>query len=411
MLFGIGVLLTAMMGTSVQHVASTVYFVFFLASFSVLHKWPAVWRQLRGGERLVLAGFMLYAFSGVLAWINVQDVDEYIKDLERYLRFLLAVPMYLFIRHHRVNALSWLYAGAILSGPYLFYVALDSYLSHPQWPARGYYHHIIFGSVAMLNVGVMLSLLLTCEGGLRFGRVRIPLGLFRLLLSLSMAGGLTAAALSQSRGVWLALPVYCLIALVFAWRNSRAGLLSGLFAVLLLVGAGLFSSSGEMITSRIDSAISEVNDYYTKSEYRTSLGTRLAMWEIAIEVWRQHPLVGTGPGDFDGVVRDLQKQGRYVGMDIHESTHNIFFQAVVNAGTVGLIAMLLGLFVLPGRWLSRFRRSRQGAFLTGIVVLTTFAVVGLGESWTLRLPTVSVYIAYMLVILGSLVDDGQQVAR
>jgi len=389
---GLCVFFVVVMGTSIHHVASTSFALLLIASFFSIKSWSVTWKSLRKQEKWLLTGFSLYALSGVVAFINVQDVHEYIKEIERYLRFLLAVPIYLFLVKYKVNAINYLYAGAVFSGPFLFYIVFSSYLENPEVPASGHYHHIIFGSVAMLNVGVMLAILLAEKTST----------LTKVIISISMLCGFVAVVLSQSRGVWLVLPAYILIALYYSLKLSRIKLV-GMVTILALMGALLLMSpAGDMVNKRISVAADEVSDFYTKNQYVSSLGTRLAMWEIAIDVWKQHPLVGTGPGDFDEVIIDLQKSGKYVGMNPHESTHNIYMQSLVNAGLVGLVSMLIALFIIPLKILLQSRLVCPTRFLVGIVFVLLFATVGLSESWTLRLPTVSVYIIFLLTIVSSI---------
>jgi len=389
---GLCVLFVAVMGTSVNHVASSCYALLLLAGLFTVAGWRPTWQSLHKPEKWLLTGFMLYALSGIIAVINVQDMDEYIKDLERYLRFLFAIPMYLYLRRYRVSAVRYLYAGAIISGPFLLAVALNSYFDSPGMPARGYYHHIIFGSLAMLNVGVMLALVL----------VEKMSTLMRVLMVMSMAMGFTAAILSQSRGVWLVVPVYLLIAMIITWRQSRKRF--AIIAVFIIVCsiAAAMSPLGKLIGQRIDAAVDEVETYYQRDNYVTSVGTRLAMWEVAIEVWKQYPAIGIGPGDFDDHIRELQAQGRYKDMPVHASTHNIYMQALVNTGLFGLVVLLLSLFYLPLKILLAAGERQYTVTLVGINILSLFAVIGISESWILRLPTVSVYIIYMIVIIAGL---------
>lgn len=389
---GVGVFCVAVMGTSVNHVASTVFSLLLISSFFVIKDWSVTWKQLSNNEKWLLAGFSLYAFSGVLAFVNVQDVQEYIKDLERYVRFLAAVPIYLFVRKYKLNVIKYLYAGVVFSGPFLFYIAFSDYMENPNMPARGYYHHIIFGSVAMLNVGVMLAILLATKTN-KF---------IKTVVAISMLGGFMAAVLSQSRGVWLVLPLYILVALYYSLKCSRARF-GSMVIMLVLMGAALLTSPvGEMVIKRVDIAVDEVSAFYTEGQYISSLGTRLAMWEIAFDIWKQHPVVGSGPGDFDDIIRELQKEGKYVGMDVHGSTHNIYMQSLVNAGLFGFLTMLLAIFIMPLKIIMQSRIKNSDRSLLGFVFIILFATVGLSESWTLRLPTVSVYIIFLIVIISNM---------
>ena len=102
-----------------------------------------------------------------------------------------------------------------------------------------------------------------------------------------------------------------------------------------------------MIKQRVDKAVTEAPVFYTKDKYASSLGNRLAMWEIALDVWKQHQVIGTGPGDFDDEMRKLQNEGEYIGMYPFRSTYNIYVQSLVNAGSVSLITMLLAILLMP----------------------------------------------------------------
>ena len=389
---GLCVFFVVVMGTSVNHVASIGFTLLVLFSFSVFRRWGETWKGLSKNEKLLLASLGLYALSGVIAFINVQDTQEYIKELERYLRFALAIPVYLLMKTYKFNVINYLYAGAVVSGPFLFFIAFSDYLENPDMPARGYYHHIIFGSVAMLNVGVMLSILLA---------VKIN-NFMKIIVFISMICGFVAAVLSQSRGVWLVLPLYLLLALYYSLRHPRLKF-GGVIAVFVLIGAVLaVSPVGDMVKKRVDIAVDEVSAFYADDKYISSIGTRLAMWDIAVDVWKQHPVVGTGPGDFDDIILALQKDGKYKGMDVHGSTHNIYMQSLVNAGLLGLIAMLLAIFILPMKIILQSRAEYPASSLAGFVFFFFFFTIGLSESWTLRLPTVSVYIIFLVVIISNI---------
>jgi len=71
----------------------------------------------------------------VIAFINVQDVHEYIKELERYLRFLAAVPIYLFVRNIKLMLLSIYMRGLLLQALLCFVLRYKAI-----WPILSYLH-------------------------------------------------------------------------------------------------------------------------------------------------------------------------------------------------------------------------------------------------------------------------------
>ena len=308
------------------------------------------------------------------------------------MRFALIIPVYLLIIRKNTSVLNYLFLGAVISGPFMLTVALIHYMQYPDVPAKGYYHHIIFGQLAMLNVGIMLVLILT----------RKLTRVVQLLIMLSMLCGIVAAVLSQSRGVWLVFPVYILIALLYVLKEKHISAMTIAVPLILLLLISSFTPISDVIEKRFDEATTEVNRFYKEDQYVSSVGTRLAMWSIVIDVWKQYPILGTGPGDFDDEVMALQSQGDYLGMDIHNSVHNIYIQALVGSGMLGILALGFMLLIAPLRLLfDRVNASEEGR-LVGVITIITFTIYGLTESWTLRLPAISIFLVYLIVAASHL---------
>ncbi|MBT8133138.1 MAG: O-antigen ligase family protein [Gammaproteobacteria bacterium] len=395
MVFAIGmsVLLLAVMGTSVRHVSSTMFAVLFLLSLSTIRYWKKTYLTLSGVEKMFVAALLLYTFSCALSFYNVDDARTYFKVLERYLRFAMIIPVFFLLVNKRISLLNYLYLGAIISGPFLFIIALQHYLADSSVPAKGYYHHIIFGQLAMLNVGIMLSMLLTKNLKREY----------QLIISISMLCGVAAAVLSQARGVWLVLPVYLFIGIFYAVKEKRLDAKAFAFVIIAIVGLTLLTPVGELIKQRTDEAIAEVNGYYNDDNYKSSVGGRLAMWKIAIDVWKQHPLLGSGPGDFDDEIIALNNKGEYRGIAVHNSVHNIYLQSLADLGIVGLAALLFVIIIMPLRLLfyEEYKNEEEGR-LVWFMILTSYAIFGLSESWTLRSPAISVFLVYLTVVAAHL---------
>lgn len=319
----------------------------------------------------------------------MDDIDQYYKIFERYIRFTLIIPVYLFLIKKKISVLNYVYVGAFVSGPFLFMVALQHFIAYPDVPAQGYYHHIIFGQLAMLNVGIMLSLLLTKT----FSRQ------VKIVILISMLCGLAAAVMSQARGVWLVFPIYVLVAVYYAVSDNRISKKNIAMFLVIVVLLSMFTSIGDLIKQRTETAISEVTRFYVEDKYASSVGARLAMWDIAFDVWKERPLLGIGPGNFDNEIMSLQAQGEYVGMEVHNSVHNIFIQALVDLGIVGFLAVLFVLFV-PLKLYYTSKSGNAEGWLVGFITVLSFAVFGLSESWALRLSITSVFLVYTVVIVS-----------
>ena len=389
---GVSVLLLAAMGTSVRHVASSTFAILVLLSFTTIKDWRNVYASLSSLEKLFLLSFFLYMISGVLSYYNADDIDKYVKLFERYFRFLLVIPLYLFLIKKKISLLKYLYTGSVISGPFLFFIALNHSLQYPGVPAQGNYHHIIFGQLAMLNVGIMLSMLFTLNLSAKI----------RTVILISILCGIATAVMSQARGAWLVIPVYLAFIVYSAMKSKKLGATTVIIFILLATALSSIGPVGDVVKQRTSEAITEVNRFYTEDQYISSVGTRLAMWGIAVDVWKKNPVVGTGPGDFDDEVMKLQAEGKYVGMDVHNSVHNIYLQALVGSGLIGLLALLITIVLIPILVFINMRDVDKGASYAGIIMVVSYAIFGLTESWTLRLPAVSVFLVYLVIMVSHL---------
>ena len=386
---GLAVFTTAASGGAVAHVASASMGVLFIVCLFYIHKWPELWRALTCNEQLLLGGLVLYAFSGLLSYYNVSDEHEYIKHMGRYIRFLFIVPVYLLLTKSNLQLFKYLLAGAIVSGPVYLTFAIISVSDNLGFPARGFYHHITFGDAAMLNVVFLLAVLLIWKAR----------PMIRTVMVVSIVCALYASILSQARGAWIALP-FC-GALLFYLMIKRNKLKVKIFlpVLLLVVVVVGVSPVGKVMESRMKEAVQDIELFTSGEQFDSSVGGRLAMWDIAVDVWLEHPVIGTGLGDFDQEIELRQSQGVYENIEVHASAHNMYFQALATTGTVGFLILCFALIIQPIRIFYQASHEKlTPAKLTGLMVIVAYAVFGLTESWILRAPVVAIYLIYLITL-------------
>ncbi|MBK5226150.1 MAG: O-antigen ligase family protein [Thermoleophilia bacterium] len=80
---------------------------------------------------------------------------------------------------------------------------------------------------------------------------------------------------------------------------------------------------------------------------------RGVLWRAAWRIWKEHPVLGVGPGQFRKVYSNYSEN---ITPDEHLETHNIFLEALANTGVVGLAAML---FLLASAIWYQFRLVRS----------------------------------------------------
>ncbi len=392
LIIGVPVIATAAAGGALEHVASVSLIVMLLVSFAYVKSWPLLWRQLTSEERLLLFCFGLYFLSAILAYYNANNEYGYFKELGRYFRFFLIIPIYLLLSKLDIKLFRYLLAGAIVSGPLYLCVAYLSLAENVGANARGSYHHITFGSMAMLNAVFMMTYLVVMKMS----------NAMKIVFISSIACLLYASVLSQSRGAWLVLPLCLLFLLPLAVHHGKIKIRTILVSLIVIGSLLAISPVKEILISRIQTAVHEVELFQSGEQQTTSVGARLAMWDIAMSVWSRHPILGTGLGDFSLEIEASQEQGLYAGLIRHSTAHNIFFQALATTGIFGLFALCLALFIAPFRYFYKLNREKFNvASVSGIVMLIAFAGFGLTESWVTRSPPVALYLMYFIVLVSS----------
>lgn len=183
-----------------------------------------------------------------------------------------------------------------------------------------------------------------------------------------------AAAMEKSR--WRFLPMaLCAFAIVLS--GTRAGVLG------LIVGAaiGVVRERKVLVVGVAALAIFYVSPAGEKLRARVHWssedalgGARLLLWRDTLRMSVHHPVLGFGPETFS---REFPK---YESIELeraypdfyHESPHNIFLDALVSKGMLGLIPLV----ALAGLALARARGPMGGAFVAMLVSLqfTTFTI-------------------------------------
>lgn len=391
-ILGSFVFLTAVFGTSVKDVASTTLAILFLASFAYVGKWRSAWLSLSTIEKNLLIGFSLFTLAGFAAYYNTDDNYDYVKQMGRYLRFSAAIPVYLLLRHARVDLYKYLIVGVIISGPAFFAFAFYSWNVNPNLRASSGYNPILFGSAAIMNAGIMAAWLFTCKES----------AFIKAIVGVSIICALYAVVLTGSRGAWIALPAYIV---VLSYYSLKSGVIKFRYialmttAIILLIAV---SPGKNQIVKRYDLAVTEVNQYIKGTNINSSVGVRLTMWAIAIDVWKEYPLLGTGLGDFDDEIKILQDKGKYREITPFGSSHNVYFQTLATTGLIGFLAFIMATIIMPLRFLSGSTDRINSKKLAGVIVIVSFAVFGLTWSWIMRAPFIAIYLIYISVIMSSL---------
>ncbi len=383
---------------SIPHWTSSIFYIFCLISIiNIKFKF-----QITNNEiKYLLFSFAIYFLVALSSLINAEDVESGTQRLEKLLFLFCFFPPLVAIKRQNIDLTIPFLWGLLATGPILAGIAI--YSVHVNGLARAClgYNAIVFGDMAMLNSLLIGAALVT-------GRLD---GWGKFIGIIAMLASLYASILSGTRGAWLALPFvlflfFCLLRKHVAWKQI------GVFVTVLTVL--IFALPNNHVNTGMIRIGKGIEQFITGEKLNTSEGERIMIWQIALSVWQENPLLGTGIGDFKHETKSRIEKGLTNLMDNYGHAHNIYLDALATTGLLGFSALLVAFFLLPGRILLSIglewpRKQSNFPVLAGMTLLICFAVFGLTEGWLARSPMISVFLFGLLVFLSSALRENNNV--
>jgi len=224
------------------------------------------------------------------------------------------------------------------------------------------------GAAALAAIGIVLAV------GLAAHARQAPA---RLALLAPMPALVAALALARSSGAWIALVVgLAVVAAPYAMRRPRA-VLAGV-AALVVAAAAVWLALGHPLGGLTGNI-------------------RWSYWHAAVDDYRNHPVLGSGAGDF----------GHYWGF--HRTTklgaldaHSLYVESLEELGPLGLALVLAFVgVVLHAAWREWPRSSLAAG---GFAVWAVHA----GIDWDWELPAVTVPAVVLAALLLARADGGRR---
>ena len=373
-------------GVSARHWFSTSFLLFVLLAL------PELWRRpwnLDRRERVLVAILALYFVVFVISALANGWTYDQTHYGGRVLRFLVAIPIYLLLRQ-LPNAALWLARGCVVGGFVLLGQALfDVYVLHLA-RAQGIYSPNLLGPVAAFECAFLLVLW-------QIDRA------WRPVMAAAMVACISALALSTSRGGYVGF-----IGMISVWAAMRfkgwrvAGAFLGL-VVLLFVAYGTSSH----VRDGVDSAVRQLDeplpsDIGSDGEALPSVPARLEMWRVSILIFRDHPLLGVGGGNYNKAARVYVEEGRaHPEVIRHSHPHSAYFETLVSMGVFGF-AVFLAMLLFPIYVFARGYRSAPETALFGLLHVTGFALFSITDASTiLKGNYITVWLIFLLTFFGA----------
>jgi len=308
-------------GKSYSYIAVTLCIVSLLAlPITIKHKLPSDVYKIG----LALSGyFFITALS--IYWYGGKA-----SNLDMPSRTLLIIPALIFLLSYPPKK-EWVFKG-ILVGSFLSgLIAL--------------YHTQILHLRAFNDFGYMV---------IQSGDMAMSLGVFSLLISLHYLKeknkrlafialscsllGILASLLSGARGGWLLTP-FVLLGFLIINRDliSKKVAISMLF-FSIVIGAVSYHT----VTSRVDLALNEINQFSQNNKTNTSTGIRLEMWKSGVYAFTAKPIFGIGYQNRQSFNQELVDNNLVDPIVLQFSRlHNSFIEELSIKGIIGLTALMI----------------------------------------------------------------------
>lgn len=299
--------------------------------------------------KFLVAGGLVVAVIGILAAVGLSDYPgafvngmimstlQYSNTMAAYLAVMILIGVTLVQQETSI----WLKIVYSLAN-FLMALAVLGALSKGAWI-------ILVGGALLLLIGMpgMYRIKSFYYLGMAIGVAGVIYSRFSVAIaSVEPKQALTYVAL----GILLALfGMAVWEGLENLWKSQYLAqvIITALFVVLAFscvfsLGSQVLQTSevGKEITSLLDTE----NSSYT---------ARLEFMRCAIEIVKDHPIIGTGAGGWEALYRQYQNYSFWT-----TETHNHFLQVWVEAGTIGLIAFLSMWLILLFNILTIYKANR-----------------------------------------------------
>jgi O-antigen ligase len=333
-------------------------------------------------DPLLLAALVL-ALSALPSALMSEDLPRALKDWKSYwllfVHFLVAANI---ARVHSRGGAFWvLFASATLS-------CLLAFVQRAGGVDWGFIHiggeRRVGGTLYTMTFAGILYQLVVFFAAVALGAA-IP-ARARLILLAGAAVQFVAVLFTMTRGAWVAVVAGLLTACLLIRNRAVAA-----FASILVVGLVAFSSFYGRDQGRTLSLPALL-----ESSADRNVSTRLVLWDVAWDLFKAHPIMGVGMGDYEAEAKKLVA-GREVRTTV--DSHNVYLQILSTRGLVGFIPFV-AFWVVLFRELFRAKRARprgtvEWGYAVGAIAVTVAVLVG--ALTELNIDDEEVFIAFMLL--------------
>ncbi|EMO7865793.1 O-antigen ligase family protein [Citrobacter amalonaticus] len=204
-----------------------------------------------------------------------------------------------------------------------------------------------------------------------------------------------ALALTQTRSTLLIFPVICALSLVAGYIKSPKKLFFSVigFLIALVVLIAIFSKP---IYNRYHEGVSDLNRY-SQGNSNSSLGARLAMYEIGFDIFKDAPFAARSADTRAERMTELAKEHKYLQGALEFSNVHLHNELIEAASLKGIAGVLSTLFFYIALFFTVYYHRSLGLFAL------TLAAIGIGLSdvilWSRSVPIIIITAIVLMLFL------------
>lgn len=300
------------------------------------------WKNLKSSPKFIIYTFLIYFLARFISFAYF-DFDESIQ-LDLASKVLLIIPIIILLSQKQLNFKFMVVGIALGIGLAFLYAFYQVHFLKSTDRAINFFHNpIMFG-----QTGVLWGMLSLCGFFLldKITGLKNKL-IFSLILLLGFAFGVGVAVLSGSKGAWIMILPALIVFSLSSWKYLKLKHFVAIFAIFVLLLAWVFGTNN-IVKTRTLEAVNEIKIYTANQglgDY-TSVGTRLQMYKIGFDIFKEYPIMGAGRMNRQEVITKLDISPAIKHNVIrYERLHNDFLDASAFYGLFVLIPFLAFLII------------------------------------------------------------------
>ena len=371
----------------------------FLSIIAILFFWGKNSRLVKLEKLLLLGFFGVFVATG-LSLVNAENISDSIGSYERYVRFLLFIPIYLFVRKFQltlVPTLAWgLLVGCLVIGLvsiYQFYV-----LNIPQPMGARQINRFGFAAVTLFLLLILQIIFAWRNKWILFTAA---------IVSLIIIYGII---LNNTRGAMLCIfPFLALLLFHFRHEFDRAKILFIATAFIAILFLFLYPKSPVAVYFYTGFQQFSLFIQDPMQNYNNSWGIRSFLMYHGFLIFQQSPIFGTGLGDYYHDLEELMNSGRLLVDDpiVLQGAHNIFIHILAETGLAGFSVFFISVFLLPTYLYSHFLLNSNNnsevilCALSGLTIMICHFTFGMVNTW-LTNNAISIFLILNLIFISNI---------